>query len=189
MQINSAVIFAGGQSSRMGKDKALLPFGAYDTMAEYQYRKLEKLFPSVYISAKSNKFDFDLKLISDSYAISSPMVALVSVLEKLDDSAVFVLSVDIPLVDDKIINTLLKRYQEVEQKPDILIAKSDRGIEPLCAIYSQSILSTAKELLDSDIHRMRALMEKTHVETISFEDTDKFSNLNTQQEYEISIRL
>ncbi|HIP60995.1 MAG TPA: molybdenum cofactor guanylyltransferase [Sulfurovum sp.] len=189
MQVNSAVIFAGGQSRRMGKDKALLPFGAYDTMAEYQYRKLEKLFPSVYISAKSNKFDFDLKLISDSYSISSPMVALASVLEKLDNSAVFVLSVDMPLVDDKVIDTLLKKYQEVEQKPDILIAKSDKGMEPLCAIYSQSVLSMAKELLDSGIHRMHTLMEKAHVETVFFEDADKFSNLNTQQEYEVSIRL
>ena len=54
----SAVIFAGGKSSRMGEDKSLLPFGTYTTLAEYQHAKLSKLFYKVYLSAKKNKFIF-----------------------------------------------------------------------------------------------------------------------------------
>ncbi len=183
MQITSAIIFAGGKSSRMGKDKALLPYGEYDSMTEYQYRKLEELFPNVYISAKSDKFDFDANIITDVYAASSPMVALVSVLERLDESAVFVLSVDMPLVDTSVINQLLKQYQESIIKPDILISKSKKGMEPLCAIYSQSILPKAKNLLGENIHRMHTLLDIAVVEVLFFDNQEKFTNINTPEDY------
>lgn len=183
MQITSAVIFAGGKSSRMGKDKALLAYGKYDSMAEYQYRKLEKLFSQVYISAKSDKFDFDANVITDGYEASSPMVALVSVLEKLNESAVFVLSVDMPLVDASVVSQLLKQYEESTIKPDILIAKSKKGMEPLCAIYSQSILPKAKNLLRENVHRMHTLLDIAVVEVLFFDNQEKFTNINTPEDY------
>ena len=47
------IIFAGGKSSRMGEDKALLPFGGYPTLTQFQYIKLRKNFQNIYISAKN----------------------------------------------------------------------------------------------------------------------------------------
>ncbi len=55
----SAIILAGGKSGRMKKDKSLLPFNEYNTLAEFQYRRLSKIFSKVYISTKNNKFDFE----------------------------------------------------------------------------------------------------------------------------------
>jgi len=60
-----AVIFAGGKSSRMGKDKALLPFADCNTLSEFQYNKLTSLFDKVYISSKEDKFDFEATVITD----------------------------------------------------------------------------------------------------------------------------
>lgn len=37
------VIFAGGKSSRMGEDKALLPFGNFKTLTQYQLTRLQKV--------------------------------------------------------------------------------------------------------------------------------------------------
>jgi len=59
VKFDTAIIFAGGKSSRMGRDKALLPFGGYDTLTEYQYRRLSKIFNRVYISTKNDKFNFN----------------------------------------------------------------------------------------------------------------------------------
>jgi len=60
------VIFAGGKSSRMGEDKALLPFASFSTLAEYQQTKLSKLFTHVYISCKEkNNFPFEANFIED----------------------------------------------------------------------------------------------------------------------------
>jgi len=187
MSIDSIIIFAGGKSSRMGRDKSLLPFGGYNSMAEYQYRRLGQIFARAYISAKSDKFDFDADIIADTHSSSSPMVALVSVLESLDDEAVFVLSVDMPLLDEEIISEMIHRYQTLSPTPDILIAQSPRGREPLCGIYSQRVLPIAKQLLESDIHKMHRLFGKLHVEIASFKQSEKFANLNTIEEYEAVV--
>ena len=65
-EVETAVIFAGGKSSRMGEDKALLPFSNYPTLTEFQHDKLSTLFDDVYISAKQNNFDFECRVIQDN---------------------------------------------------------------------------------------------------------------------------
>ena len=42
------VIFAGGKSSRMGEDKALLAFGEFPTLTQFQLNKLQKIFKNVH---------------------------------------------------------------------------------------------------------------------------------------------
>ncbi|WP_228135503.1 NTP transferase domain-containing protein [Halarcobacter anaerophilus] len=79
------VILCGGKSSRMGEDKALLPFSNSDTLSQYQYEKYKPFFKKVYISSKTNKFDFDANLILDKSNIYSPIVALKSIFESLKD--------------------------------------------------------------------------------------------------------
>lgn len=108
-----AIIFAGGKSSRMGEDKSQLSFGAYASLSEYQYRRLGRLFDAVYLSAKSDKFDFRCKIIIDNYEIHSPLAALISVFEQLDASEVFILSVDAPFVDKSEIEQIMRREQNL----------------------------------------------------------------------------
>ncbi|NKQ40172.1 MAG: molybdenum cofactor guanylyltransferase [Sulfurovum sp.] len=182
--MNSAVIFAGGKSSRMGRDKALLPVGGYASMAEYQYRKLKKCFDTVYISSKEDKFNFEVPILYDLFKESSPMVALGSIFEQLEDEVLFVLSVDMPNIDHAEIETLIQAYQNTEPKPDIIIAKSSRGMEPLCGIYRKTILPHVKKLLEEDIHKMSILLDKVYTKMILFQDDKKFLNVNTPEEYQ-----
>ena len=180
--LQTAVIFAGGKSSRMGQDKALLPFADVASMAEFQYRKLQPLFQAVYLSAKTDKFDFGAPVLLDHYPDSSPMVALASLFETLDTEAALVLSVDMPMVQAADIERMREHYQQLSQ-PDILIAQSPRGLEPLFGIYRRSILPHVQTLLGSDIHRIRTLLDHVETETLSFDNSDNFANLNTPEEY------
>lgn len=52
------VILCGGKSSRMGEDKALLPFASSNSLTQYQYDRLESYFKNIYISSKIDKFSF-----------------------------------------------------------------------------------------------------------------------------------
>lgn len=49
------VILAGGRSARMGADKCFLDFKA-KSLIEWQFEKMSKLFASVFISCKADKF-------------------------------------------------------------------------------------------------------------------------------------
>lgn len=175
-----AVIFAGGKSSRMGTDKALLPFGDYPTLSEFQHHKLAQLFSQVYMSAKEHKFDFACKVIEDRYAESSPLVGIISIFETLDVDEVFILSVDAPLVD---VNVIKKMFLN-NKSTDAVIAQSPNGVEPLCGIYRRSILPFAQKHLAQNNHRLTALLKVADIQMISFDNNAPFTNLNTQEEYQ-----
>jgi molybdopterin-guanine dinucleotide biosynthesis protein A len=174
------IIFAGGKSSRMGQDKALLPFGGYKTLSEFQQERLSKLFKKVYISAKENKFDFDVNVIEDRYKESSPLVGIISVFETLKVDTIFILSVDAPFVNHEVIDKLIHS----NNKFDAVIAKSKSGIQPLCGVYKRSVLSIAQEHLKEKNHRLQSLFKKVNTQFVPFEDDTLFLNLNHPHEYE-----
>ena len=181
-----AVIFAGGKSSRMGKDKALLPFASFDTLSEFQNHKLLQLFTKVYLSAKNNKFDFDCHVIEDipkdPLKESSPLVGLISVFETLEAEEVFVLSVDAPLVDENVIKKLWVAKKMTDL--DAIIAQSPDGLQPLCGIYRRSILPLARTHLLQGNHRLTSLLKASNVKYVTFDGNTPFTNLNTQEEYQ-----
>jgi len=177
-----AVIFAGGKSSRMGQDKALLPFAHTPTLSQFQYEKLNTLFHTVYLSAKENKFNFKCQVISDKYEESSPLVGIVSIFETLEAEAIFILSVDAPLVDYTIIDALYQVYME-NIDVSAVIAKSPKGLEPLCGIYTKKILPLAKEYLTTHNHRLTRLLEHSDIKVVTFNSNKPFTNLNTPEEY------
>ena len=180
---STAVILAGGKSSRMQRDKALLPFGEANSLAEFQYRRLSKIFSKVYISSKKNKFDFDVQVVEDRYESSSPLVALVSIFESLEEvEEVFLLSVDAPFVSESVINKLYKNNRSV----DVVVAQSNNGLEPLCAIYHRSCLFEAKRALEENNHRLQTLFETLNVKKVKIEDESIFMNLNYPSEYEMA---
>lgn len=64
--MKTCVILAGGKSSRMGRDKTLLPFGGFATLAHYGAHKFERIFERVFVSSKFDKFNPPLPLIKDA---------------------------------------------------------------------------------------------------------------------------
>lgn len=180
------VIMAGGKSSRMQRDKALLPFADARSLAEYQYTRLSSFFENVYISAKSNKFDFSVRVIADCYKDSSPLVGLVSVFETLEVDEVFVLSVDAPFVDREMIQTL---YAQAKDESSVIVALSKNGVEPLCGIYRRSVLQKAQIFLREGNHRLQALLQSVETQTVEISNTEGLMNLNHPFEYEEAMRL
>ncbi|SFV66269.1 Molybdopterin-guanine dinucleotide biosynthesis protein MobA [hydrothermal vent metagenome] len=168
----------------MGEDKALLPFGGYSTLAEYQHMRLSKIFDRVYISAKSDKFNFDMDIIEDCYEESSPLVGIVSIFERLDIDEIFVLSVDAPFINRATIEEI---YRDALLSKDAIVASSPNGIEPLCGIYRRTILPKAKEFLKQGNHRLQALLDSVETQIVKFNREVIFMNLNYPEEYNRAI--
>jgi molybdopterin-guanine dinucleotide biosynthesis protein A len=179
-----AVIFSGGKSSRMGEDKSLLPFAGYGSLAQYQYERLLKLFETVYLSTKEEKFSFAAPVILDKDTGSSPLVGLVSAFETLPAEALFILSVDAPFVDETVIARLVTPAAEA----DAVIAHTPQGTQPLCGLYKRSILPLAKSHLDQGMHRMNHLLRQARTTYVPFEEEAPFLNLNHPSEYEEALQ-
>ena len=181
------VIFAGGRSSRMGSDKALLPFGAFSTLTEFQYRRLTKLFKKVYISTKENKFDFEANLILDNNGDNTfaPTAGFKALFQTLQEERVFILSVDTPFVSVKEIESLL---ESDNHELDATIATTASGSHPMCGVYHRSLLPAFTQMLKENNHRLGQLLKKSKTKFVMFEEENRFTNLNHPEEYKEALK-
>ena len=164
----------------MGQDKALLPFGGYNTLAKYQYHRLNQFFNTVYISTKEDKFDFNAPLILDvTHNIFAPTPAFVASFQQLKQD-IFVISVDTPFIDATVIEKLLTYKNEGF---DAVVAQTEEGTHPLCGIYSYKLLSKFQDMLKEDSHRLGYLLKNVHTKFVYFDESDPFENLNHPHEY------
>ncbi len=183
-QHSTLIIFAGGKSSRMGRDKALLPFSGSPTLTEYQIARFSPFFEKIYVGCKDkNKFNFEANFIEDlpEYEDSAPHIGLISALESVHEECICVLSVDTPFFDAEHFQKLL---QYDKPSYDAIVAQSPKGNQPLCALYRRSALPHLKAAVKEKKYRFSHLFERLHVRFVPFEEERIFTNLNTPQEYE-----
>jgi molybdenum cofactor guanylyltransferase len=184
------VIFAGGKSSRMGEDKALLPFSTFSTLTEYQYSRLSKLFKNVYISTKKkDKFSFEANFILDDSSNDltyAPTSGFIAAFKQLNVDKVFVISVDAPFIGEHEISKLLDA--DINTK-DATIAKTSRGIEPMCGIYHLSLLNSFINMQKEGSHKLLSLLQNTKTTYIEFSNDKAFLNLNHPHEYQEALLL
>lgn len=184
------VIFAGGRSSRMGEDKALLPFGGYNTLTEFQYYRLKKIFKDVFISCKSKeKFSFDAPFIEDTPRSNTfaPTAGFVASFATLRSEAFFAISVDAPFINEEIIATLIQSDKELLDV-DTTIARSSHGMEPMCGIYHRTLEGEFKKMLDEENHKLGFLLKNVKTNFVEFEQNEAFSNLNHPHEYQEALK-
>jgi molybdenum cofactor guanylyltransferase len=177
----TCVILCGGKSSRMGEDKALLPFSSSNSLTQYQYERLKPFFKEIYLSSKINKFNFleDESLILDeNKEIFSPILALNTIFNKLKKQKVFIITVDTPFVSIESISKLIEESNGV----DICVAQTEK-IHNLCGIFSSNISKSINFMIENDIHKIGYLIKNNNTKIIKFPDDNEFININNQDDY------
>lgn len=181
------VILCGGKSSRMGEDKALLPFAEYSSLVQYQFERLKPYFETIYLSSKVNKFDFledESAIIYDKGEVHSPLVALKTILETIKTDKVFILTVDTPFVKPSTMEQLITQSYDAQ----ISVAKTEK-LHNLCGVFDKSILYQIESMIAEDFHKIGALLQKVTTKVISFSDENEFLNLNNKSEYEKALSI
>jgi molybdopterin-guanine dinucleotide biosynthesis protein A len=182
------IIFAGGKSSRMGEDKALLPFAGFDTLIHYQYSRLSKLFKNVYISCKDkSKFNFSAAFIEDPKELDvyAPTIGFVTAFKELKTKRFFAISVDAPFIEK---NEIQKLLLVDDTNVNAIIAKTEEGMQPLCGIYSSALLEEFEKMIEQNNHKLGYLLKNTNTTFVYFDNTNAFVNLNHPHEYQEALK-
>ncbi len=173
----ACVILCGGASSRMGKDKAMLPFLTFETMLSYQIDKLSKIFATIYISTKHKHHDTKyVKMIYDNSETNSPLVALDSICDYLSAVNIqkfFCLSVDTPFVSPLAIEHIISSGSNCIANDHYLVG-----------LFDTNIRKDVRELLQKNMHQIKQLHQIIGTKQIVFQDDKQFANINTPDQYD-----
>lgn len=184
-RLENCVILAGGKSSRMGRDKSLMRFGGFDSLAEFQANKFAQIFKNVYVSAKDDKFGaLNFPILHDKFADFSPMGALFGILENFKDDSVFIIPVDMAFVEFESVFRLKDEFEGRE----ICVAKDDEYTHSLCGFFSGSVSEKAREFYENDIHKIKKLFENSDFKEVYFENSKQFFNINYMSDYEVALK-
>ena len=181
----TCVILSGGKSSRMGEDKSLLPFSTSKTLIEYQYQRLKPYFKDIYISSKTDKFDFidkDFLILDENKDIYSPILALDTIFNKFQNEKIFLITVDTPLVTIESISELINESKNY----DICIAQTEKT-HNLCGVFSSNISLSIKTMITNNIHKINYLIKNNKYIILDFPNNIEFMNINNKCEYEDAL--
>ena len=192
----SVVIQAGGQSTRMGEDKALKPFLGRPLIQ----RVIERLTPIAdEILVTTNRPDdyafLNLRLIPDLLPGRGALGGLYTALASAHGVMVAVVACDMPFASPSLIQSATRLL--VEEEADVVIAKTDEGYEPFHALYRREICLPAIEAaIDEDKWKVIAFFPQVKVRTLSPDELKSFDpsglcfwNVNTPEEFQHAEKL
>jgi molybdopterin-guanine dinucleotide biosynthesis protein A len=145
----SAVILAGGQSRRMGRDKAWLPLDGRPMLARQIELGREIACSEVFISGRADAdyASFGCPALTDRFADAGPLAGIECALDRASAPLVLVLAVDLPRMTSLLLRRLL-----AECSPGTgVVPRINRNFEPLAALYPKAAQSIAVDLLQSGV--------------------------------------
>ncbi|MCX7856456.1 MAG: molybdenum cofactor guanylyltransferase [Deltaproteobacteria bacterium] len=133
----SCAILAGGMSRRMGYDKATAKFRG-ETLITHVYNVAKKVFDDVMIvtSNHSNLKGIRGRILKDIIFVRSPITGIVTSLIESSTEYTFILACDMPFVTEESMRYVIENLSD----EDIVIPKTEKGFEPLHALYKRSCI-------------------------------------------------
>jgi molybdopterin-guanine dinucleotide biosynthesis protein A len=182
----TGIVLAGGRSSRMGQDKASLPFGD-ETMLARAVRLVGSVTDSVIVVAAPDAVlpPLPARVVHDPVSHLGPLAGIATGLAASETELNLVVACDMPLIKPAV----LRRLIELREESDICVAVADGHASPLCAVYRGQVATAARQLLDEGERRLMTLLDRVQtkrVDAVVFRDIDPdletFVSCNTPDE-------
>ena len=186
----SAVILAGGDSKRMGTNKAFLTLNSV-CLIDYIFAQLDRLFKEVLIvTDRKNEFQhLNAKIVSDilNTGEKNALRGIHSGLFHASTDAAFFVACDMPFLSEPLI-CHMSTYAGTH---DAVIPRVDGYYQPLFAFYNRRVLSIITRSLEQKSFKVTDLFCGLNIKEINEEiiinydaDMRSFFNINTRNDYE-----
>jgi molybdopterin-guanine dinucleotide biosynthesis protein A/molybdopterin converting factor small subunit len=188
----TAVVLAGGKSSRMGRPKSLLLFDGEPLIAHI-VRALKRMFAETVIVAAPEQELPDLPaiLVRDEVAYQGPVGGIYYGLKAASGNFCFVTSCDVPFLNPALISHVTSQILNY----DVVVPYWENRFQPLHAAYRTSVAPLLKEQLDRGELRPVYLFDKVRTYKIGEEEIRRFDpeglsflNMNTPDDYEEALK-
>jgi molybdopterin-guanine dinucleotide biosynthesis protein A len=180
------IVLAGGQSRRMGQDKAHLPTGA-GTLLERIVDRLSPVVDQLIVAGGPALSIPEVRWVPDARPGAGPLAGMAAGLGAISGDLAWIVACDLPDVEPGVGELLFDLALDV----DAVVPRLDMRPECLCAVYRASLAGRILTMLDDGERRVTALLDGIRVRYVEAAELRRvdpelrsFRNLNTPDEYQ-----
>ncbi|MTI70424.1 MAG: molybdenum cofactor guanylyltransferase [Firmicutes bacterium] len=193
MRFNSAVILAGGKSSRMGFDKQLMRI-KQQRVIDILISKLNEEFKEVIIVTNKPSYYNNYKnVFTDEIKKKGPLSGIHIGLKKAKSEYVYFTACDMPNVNISYIRYMKEKISKI--KVDACVTKYKERIEPFNSFYNKRLITSIEQRLRNDERSIYTFLKNRNCLFIEEKVARKFSptwdmfvNLNTKEDLQKYIK-
>ena len=188
----TAIVLAGGKSSRMGRPKALLPFDN-EPLIVHIVRALNRIFAETVVVAASGQEmpSLPATLVRDEMAYQGPVGGITYGLKAAGKKLCFVTSCDVAFLNAPLISHLMSRIPNYH----VVVPYWQERLQPLHAAYRRSVLPLLEDQLERGELRPVYLFDRVPTCKIGEDEIRRFDpeglsffNMNTPDDYERALQ-
>lgn len=189
----SAAILAGGKSSRMGKNKALLEVRSC-RIIDHALNELHQVSDDVLLITNSPEVynDINVRTVADILPGYGPLSGIHSALVHAQNPLVLIVACDMPFIDAKLAQYMINIASDF----DVVVPKVDGYYEPLFALYGKPCIKVIEKCIAQGKRRVIDIFPEVKVKCVREEEiasvTDLelvFYNVNTPKELALAKKL
>lgn len=200
---HGAILLCGGQSTRMGQDKATLPFGP-ECMLQRVLRLVSTVVPLehvVVVAAVGQalpELPSAVSIVRDHEPARGPLLGLIAGLRGLPPTvqAAYATSCDVPLLQPAFVRQMFALLETANPPALIAVPRDHEFHHPLAAVYRPAVLAAAEQLLAQGRPRLRFLFDVVATREVPVDDLRSVDpelltlrNLNTPADYQAALAV
>lgn len=183
----NGIVLSGGESRRMGTDKALLKVDGVP-MVEHVLRALRTVVSHIIVvtNRPESYAVYDVEVVTDACNKRGSLIGIYSGLLKSRDEYNIVVACDMPFLNSRLLSYMASQADSY----DIVLPKIGEFVEPLHAIYHKRLTTIMENRIKRDQLQIRGIFSGLKIRYITEEEINRhdperrsFINLNTPKEY------
>ena len=192
------IILAGGRSSRMGRDKAALPWRGATLLTDLLLRSQAVAFDEIVVSANRPpdlsalppELAARICVVADDCQDCGPLGGMEAAFRACTCSYCLVLSVDLPFYDFSPVKQLLPELAQIPPI-DLFLPMSESRPQPLAAVYRQGpALEAVQAALNAGKRRVLSIADALNVRILDDAGTPiLYENVNTPSAYKAALAI
>lgn len=191
---SGAIILSGGKSSRMGKNKALLPIGEQLNIERIVSELKPQFRDLILVTNDPENYRFlNLPTVSDHYPGKGPLAGVHAGLQAASHEVNVIVACDMPFISAELATAMIGHIDNY----DAVVPVIDGKQHPLFSVFKKTCLALIEDRIVEDRLRMKHVLEELNVRYVTEEDFSMFDkkelqryffNMNHPNEYEEAKR-
>lgn len=188
----TALVLAGGPSTRMGQDKALLTVGGVSLLrqvCEVAATCSDRvLVVTPWVERYAEQVPVGCDLMSegrspDAAEAPGPLVAFAQALPHIQTAWVLLLACDLPRLTAEVLQEWAAQRAHVSPKAIALLPRQAKGWEPLCGFYRRSCQASLAAFVQQGGRSFQRWLASQVVQPLPLNDPGLVFNCNTPDDY------